>query len=107
VLRRLFGRKPRDIGELDGMVIAQLRKAGADLRLPRDTIHYLYFPTQEGANVAVGMLSAEGLTAEAKPAAAGELPWVVIANHDYVVNDETIRAIRTVAEDAARAGGGE
>jgi hypothetical protein len=107
VLRRLFGRKPRDIGELDAMVIAQLRKAGADLRLPRDTIHYLYFPTQEGANVAAGMLRAEGLTAEAKPAAAGELPWVVIANHDYVVNDETIRAIRAVAEDAARVGGGE
>ena len=107
MLRRLFGRKPRDIGELDGLVIAQLRKAGADLRLPRDTIHYLYFPTQEGAEVAAGRLSAEGLTAEAKPAAAGDLPWVVIANHDYVVNDETIRAIRAVAEDAARAGGGE
>ena len=89
------------------MVIAQLHKAGADLRLPRDTIHYLYFPTQDGANLAAGMLSSEGLNAEAKPAVAGELPWVVIANHDYVVNDETIRAIRAVAEDAARAGGGE
>jgi len=90
VLRRLFGRKPRDVTALDGLVIAELRKAGADLRRPRDTIHYLYFPTQEGADVAAGQLRTHGLTADAKPAASGDLPWVVIANHDYVVNDESI-----------------
>lgn len=91
----------------DDMVIDQLVKAGADLRQPRDTVHYLYFQSEEGANVAADMLSAHGLTANAKPAASGSDPWVVIANHDYVVNADSIRDIRRVAEEAARAGDGD
>jgi hypothetical protein len=107
VLRRLFGRKSPDIESMDGMVIEQLRKAGADLGLPRDTIHYLYFRTREGADTAAEMLRGHGLTVEVKPAAAGDLPWLALANHDYVVNADSIRAIRGVAEDAARAGDGD
>jgi hypothetical protein len=107
VLNRLFGRRPPTAKSGDDLVIEQLVKAGADLRQPRDTIHYLYFQTEEGAQTAAAQLRAHGLTANAKPAAAGSDPWVVIANHDYVVNTDSIREIRQVAEDAARAGGGE
>jgi hypothetical protein len=92
---------------MDAMVIEQLRKAGADLSLPRDTVHYLYFPTREGAEAAAEMLRGHGLTVEVKPAAAGAVPWLALANHDYVVNAKSIRAIRLSAEEAARAGGGD
>jgi hypothetical protein len=104
---KLFGRKQPDVNDLDALTISELRKAGADLRLPRDTIHYLYFQTQDGANVAASQLRAHGFTANAKPAAAGNDPWVVIANKDLVVNEESVRAMRDVAEAAARAGGGD
>lgn len=107
MLRRLFGKQPPDIDSMDGQVIAQLRKAGADLRQPRDTVHYLYFQTEDGAGIAAEQLRANGLTAVVQPAAAGSDPWLVKANHDYVVNAESIREIRRVAEDAAKAGGGE
>lgn len=107
MFKRLFGQKPTKVQSGDEMVIEQLVKAGADLRQPRDTVHYLYFQSEQGANVAAERLRAHGLTANAQPAASGDEPWVVIANHDYVVNAESIRAIRRVAEDAARAGGGD
>ena len=106
MFKRLFGRTRPDVQSGDEKVIEQLVKAGADLRQPRDTVHYLYFRSEEGANVAAESLRAHGLTANAKPAAAGNDPWVVIANHDYVVNADSIREIRRVAEEAARAGGG-
>ena len=107
MLRRLFGRQPPDIDSLDGQVIDQLRKAGADLRQPRDTVHYLYFQTEDGAKVAAEKLRAHGLIAVVQPAAAGSDPWLVKANHDFVVNAESIREIRRVAEEAAAAGGGD
>ncbi len=77
MLRRLFGRQPPDIESMDGQVIAQLRNAGADLRLPRDTVHYLYFQTEDGASIAAEQLQAHGLTAVVQPAAAGSDPWLV------------------------------
>jgi hypothetical protein len=107
MLRRLFGRKAPDIESMDGQVIAQLRKAGADLSKPRDTVHYLYFQTEDGADIAAEQLRTHGLTAVVQPAAAGSDPWLVKANHDYVVSAESIREIRRVAEEAAKAGGGE
>lgn len=107
MLKRLFGGKPPKVKSGDEMVIEQLVKAGADLGQPRDTVHYLYFQSEEGANVAADKLRAHGLTANAKPAAAGNDPWAVIANHDYVVNADSIRDIRRVVEEAARAGGGD
>lgn len=107
MFKRLFGRDDGGIEALDRKVIEQLQKAGADLSQPRDTVHYLYFQTAQDANVAAEMLRAHGLTAEAKPAASGNDPWVVIANHDYVVNSDSIRAIRRVAEEAAQAGHGD
>ncbi len=107
MFKKLFGRKAPNLDSDDEMVIDQLKKAGADLRQPRDTVHYLYFQSEAGANVAAEKLRARGLTANAEPAAAGKDPWVVIANHDYVVNLDSIRDIRRVAEEAARAGGGD
>ena len=107
MLRRLFGRQPPDIDSLDGQVIDQLRKAGADLGQPRDTVHYLYFQTEDGANLAAEQLRTHGLIAVVQPAAAGSVPWLLRANHDFVVNAESIREIRRVAEAAAAAGGGD
>lgn len=107
MLRRLFGRQPPDIDSMDAQVIDQLRKAGADLRQPRDTVHYLYFQREDGANIAAERLREHGLTAAVQPAAAGSDPWLVKANHDLIVTAESIREIRLVAEDAATAGGGD
>ena len=107
MLKRLFGRQPPDIESMDGQVIDQLRKAGADLSQPRDTVHYLYFQTEDGAKIAADKLRTHGLTAVVQPAAAGSDPWLVKANHDLVVNADSIREIRRVVEDAAKAGGGE
>lgn len=107
MFKRLFGGKASKVQSGDEMVIEQLVKAGADLRQARDTVHYLYFQSEEGANLAAAKLRAHGLTANAKAAAAGNDPWVVIANHEYVVNVDSIRDIRLVAEEAARAGGGD
>jgi hypothetical protein len=107
MFKRLFGQKPSKAQSGDEMVISELVKAGADLRQPRDTVHYLYFQSEEGANVAAEKLRAHGLTANAKPAASGNDPWVVIAKHDYIVNLDSIRDIRRVAEEAAQAGSGD
>jgi hypothetical protein len=107
VLNRLFGRTPPKVQSGDDLVIEQLVKAGADLSRPRDTVHYLYFPSEQGANVAAERLRAHGLTTIVKPAASGNDPWVLIANHDFVVNSDSIRELVAVAEEAARAGGGD
>jgi hypothetical protein len=107
VFQRLFGPRKKDARAADLGIIAQLQKLGADLRQPRDTVVYLYFKTEDGAKVAADQLRLHEFDAKVRPAAAGKVPWAVIANRDYVVNSDSIQELSAIAEQAARAGDGE
>ncbi len=108
MFKRLFGpKKKHDARSADLEIIGQLQKLGADLSRPRDTIVYLYFKTEDGARIAADHLSANAFDAQVRPAAAGNIPWVVVANRDDVVNPKSIDDLNMIAEEAASAGGGE
>jgi Regulator of ribonuclease activity B len=98
MFRRLSGKSNQQQyhpGDLE--VIENLRKCGADLRVPRDTVHYLYFPTQAGAEAAGAQVRALGLNIEVQAAATGD-NWLTKANHDMIVNADTITAERATLE---------
>jgi len=78
-------------GDEDRRVIASLAKAGADLSKPRLVTHYLYFETAQSAEEVAQMLPREGFKVD-----IGSDPttgiWQVKAEHQIVVNLDTIEA---------------
>ena len=86
----LFARGQRDhmriletpkgsIGSLDGdrQVLAQLRKAGADLTKPTEVNFYLYFKDREAADSAAAHASAGPLIATVRPPLGEGKPWLL------------------------------
>ena len=105
MFRRLFGKQPRyHAGDLQ--VIDNLRKYGADLRKPRDTVHYLYFPTESAVEQAAARVRALGLVGKVEPSATGS-NWCLRANHDLVVNPDSITAERPALEEICASLGGD
>ena len=109
-LKRIFGGdKPRpapDTGALDALTIQQLANAGADLRLPRETIHYLYVPTEDGAHTAEHALTATGRIIVVRPAATGN-QWLVLLTQSMVVSQASMTELRAEIESVSAQVGGE
>ena len=108
-LKRLFSRPgsgPSNVGSLDARTIAQLEKAGADLRLSRETLHYLYVATELDAEEARRSLARDGRTIDIRPAATGS-GWLVLVTESMIVNLESITAVRQEIEAVSTRLGGE
>lgn len=83
-----------------------LRSAGVDLSRPRDIVHYLYFPNQEKAEQAGEKVRTLGLSVAVGPAATGS-QWLVRADHDLIVNAETVAPERSALERICVSLGGD
>jgi hypothetical protein len=89
--------------EGDTVVLEQLREVGADLSKPRDARFYLYVRTGEDAEAAAASVREHGYEVEVSPA-AGELtehPWLVLANRDLVVDEDSIEEARRLFDGLA------
>ena len=91
---------------LDDRTIAQLATVSADLRLPRDTIHYLYLPSEGRAQLAASELAGRDRKFEVRRAATGP-NWVVIVKQTMVVSPASIGEIRKQIEAVAKRHGGQ
>ena len=86
-----------DPAELDRMLVAELRKFGADLGRPRDARFFLYFDDRADAERAAESIEAEGFETELEETERERAePWRLIAWRDMVVDDETIADVRRV-----------
>ena len=101
----------RDQAEGDRLVLAQLRKAGADLAIPREVVQYLYFPTEDAARTASRSLSALGYSVDVDASADADEdppnPWLALARAEMVVDEKWVTEMRPKMEEIAGASGGE
>jgi hypothetical protein len=91
---------------LDDMLLVEIAKS-SDLSSPRHWIHYVYFPTEEDARTASGVIEAAGWGLQSVDAAAGGRPeWIVIAEqHDVVTTPEAVKEARVFFEGVAATNG--
>lgn len=89
----------------DGLVLDELAKAGANLELPREIVHYLYLGNRADATVAaenlqlVGYSTAVGM--DNSPDSTAPYPFLVRATIRAVANRATIREARRIFEELA------
>lgn len=62
----------------DLQVVAQLMKMGADLRAHRDTLFYLYFPTEAATVPVADVLSGRGFSVTVREPSKDVADWAVI-----------------------------
>lgn len=100
-------RQPKpDKASLDRLTIEQLVRAGADLRVPRVTDHFLYFHTEVEAREAAEALTRPSRVIEVGRAASGAR-WLVQVHQALAVDFESITALRREFERATQAQGAE
>lgn len=90
----------------DVEVLAQLRKAGSDLRKPHEMEFVFTFPAQAGAVRVVSKLTVLGYAAESKQLQKGG-EWLVIANRTMVPGEAELVGVRKQLSEMARAERGE
>ncbi|MCB2412882.1 ribonuclease E inhibitor RraB [Demequina sp. TTPB684] len=74
----------------DLQIVGQLTQVGADIKAPRPTVFYLYFPAHATAMAAADALGAEGFAA-----AVGPLPEEYLAEHPDAPNPWRVTAERS------------
>jgi hypothetical protein len=93
----------------DLLVLHQLMQAGADLKEPRHTVHYLYFGSVEAATAASQEAEGHGFEAEVReplPEYPGQ--WsLVCGRHGVVVAPDTVRDHGDLFDALAVRHGGE
>jgi hypothetical protein len=100
----LFSRASPDVAVFDGQVIEQLGRAGADLRAPRVTDHFLYFRTEAEAREAAAQLARPQRVITVRPGMT-DANWLVEINQPVVVTLGQITALREEFEAATNARG--
>jgi hypothetical protein len=85
-----------EIGSLEGdqQVLAQLRKAGADLSKPTEVIYYLYFKDRQAADSAAAHVGV-GPLAPSVRRAADDSAWLCLVTGTMVPSQEAIRTYTT------------
>lgn len=85
-----------DIGSLEGdrQVLAQMRKAGADLSKPTEVLYYLYFQDRVSADSAAARVGAGPLLASVRRA-ADDTAWLCLVTGTMVPSEEAIRSYTT------------
>jgi Regulator of ribonuclease activity B len=90
---------------LDDRLLVEIAKS-SDLSSPRHWIHYVYFPTEQAARTAAGVIEAAGWVLQSVGAADGRPEWVVVAEqHDVVTTPEAVREARAFFEGVAATNG--
>jgi hypothetical protein len=93
----------------DLLVLHQLMQAGADLKQPRHTVHYLYFTSAQTATAASQEAQDQGFDAEVReplPEYPGQ--WsLVCGRHGVVVDPATVRDHGDLFDSLADRHGGE
>ena len=97
-----------DIGSLEGdrQVLAQLRKAGADLSRPTEVNYYLYFQERRAAESAASEVGNGPLAATVRRA-GDDSAWLCFVSGTMVPSETAIRAYSTRLVEVARRHGGE
>jgi len=91
----------------DAQVIAQLKKAGSNLKKPHAIDFYLYFPTREAAErVATKVRALRCEIKRVDPAASGA-SWLVLAAKSIVPAEAELVSLRNQFEALAKAENGE
>lgn len=89
----------------DRNAIGELRNARGE---DRETVvvHYVYFPTEDSAELAAASLEQKGFAIESRLGADG-INWLVLATHRIVPNEAEIERHRVMFEAIALQGDGE
>ena len=100
--------------EVDGIrfkelqVVHQLVQIGADLRAPRDTIFYLYFPSEDATAPVAEVLQGLGFSVDVREPLKGGADWAVVAQRDdLALIPDFLRTTVDVCEELAAKHGGE
>lgn len=91
---------------LDGKTLAQLAKAGSDLKKPHDIDFFFYFPTKDAAEKAAPKLAALGLSTKIDRAAK-ETNWLIHGNKTMVPSEAELQRLRRMFDAIAVAQKGE
>lgn len=91
----------------DALVVAQIRKAGSDLKKPHLVEFFLYFPTEASAKHVAERLTSMGYKAEIKPAATGKLPWLTFATRNMILEVAELERLRQILTRISAAENGE
>jgi hypothetical protein len=100
-------RTPATSTGVDGLVLAQLAHAGADLTKARHVLHFLYFPDGASAQRAAAELDDAGYETSVAPPDEGVEQWALRAEATRVVGPDTVGAFRAHFERVAAEHGGE
>lgn len=103
--------EPEPALEGDALLLAKLQKQGANLKVPRHAMFFLYFPTEEKAKIAQNalgyhpMAQATGfqVTVDLTPSEAG---WLCLLQLDLIVNELSLKHVRLDLEALAAQLGG-
>ena len=104
-LKRDVGQKPAP-PDPDALVVAQLRKAGADPSMPHETSHFLYVPGVKAAQQVARSLKRPDRRIEIETSARKGY-WLVAVIQSVVVTPEAIAALRSEFESAVTPLGGD
>jgi hypothetical protein len=91
---------------MDGKTLAQLAKAGSDLRKPHDIDFFFYFPTQDAAEKAAPKLVALGLSTKIDRAAKGP-DWVIHGNKTMIPSEAELQKLRRMFDEIAATQNGD
>lgn len=96
------------IGSLEGdrQVLAQMRKAGADLSKPTEVNFYLYFKERRAADNAAAHAAADPLIATVRPG-RDTSSWLCLVSGQMVPDEAAIHAMAVRLLDLAKQYGGE
>lgn len=99
------------LAESDSELLSKLYRQGANLSIPRHSMFFLYFPTEQTAKTAqtalgfhpMSQASGFQVTVDLEPSPTG---WLCLLQLDLIVNRESISHVRTDLEALAAQLGG-
>jgi Regulator of ribonuclease activity B len=92
-----------DACEADERVLDHLARLGCDPRAPRETRHFLYLPTQQGADAVAHSLGTAGWATTVEQS---EGAWLVVATRSRRLSSELVRETRARLHALASEHGG-
>ncbi len=88
------------LDDQDAATIAELARAGVDLRQPHTLRHYLYVPNDRIAKLLAPRIADIGFAVETSPAAEGDR-WLILLSGEAMLTLEELRASRETLEGLA------
>jgi hypothetical protein len=105
-LKRSGGGNPATPPQPDVAAVVEMRRAGADPSVPHQTRHFIFVPGVRSAQHLARSLKTPDRTIEIDNSARKGY-WLVVLRQSMLVAPETISALRSEIESAARPLGGE